>query len=232
VAKKPLNKPKKTAAKATTQRPARPAKAAAPGLDGKKPKPAKVARPPTNDHHPIRRPATGTKRAAEPAAPRRKAAGPGSARKGHPGSERPSAADLAAQAAEVATYLSPEDVEELRTLLMEKRSQLVGDVGTLQDEAQRGSRREAAGDLSSMPVHMADLGTANYELEFTLGLLEGGRAHLQEIEEALERIRKGVYGVCVATGKPIGKARLKAKPWAKYSYEYAMALEKGQHRGL
>jgi DnaK suppressor protein len=229
VAKNPLNNRKKTPAKAVPQRPARVAKAAAPGLDGKKPRPAKVSRPSADNHRPVRRPAAGTKRAAEP---RRKTAGPVPARKPHPGAERPSAADLAAQAAEVATYLSPEDVEELRTLLMEKRSQLVGDVGTLQDEAQRGSRREAAGDLSSMPVHMADLGTDNYELEFTLGLLEGGRAHLQEIDEALERIRKGVYGVCVATGKPIGKARLRAKPWAKYSYEYAMALEKGQHRGL
>ncbi len=133
---------------------------------------------------------------------------------------------------EIETFLTPAEIEEFRLLLIEKRSQLVGDVGTLQDEALRGSRREASGDLSSMPVHMADLGTDNYELEFTLGLLEGGRAQLQEIDEALERIRKGTYGVCLATGKPIGKSRLRAKPWAKYCYEYTLALEKGRNRGL
>jgi len=37
--------------------------------------------------------------------------------------------------------------------------------------------------------------------------------------------------LCVATGRPIGKARLRAKPWALYCYEYALAQEKGQARG-
>lgn len=113
-------------------------------------------------------------------------------------------------------------------MLLEKRATLSGDVGTLQNEAMRGSGREASGDLSSMPVHMADLGTDNYELEFTLGLLQGERAVLNEIDEALARIRNGTYGYCQATGKPIGKARLRAHPWAKYCYEYSLALEKGK----
>ena len=128
------------------------------------------------------------------------------------------------------SYLSRDEAEEFRRMLLEKRAQLVGDVGTLRDEARRGSRTEASGDLSSMPVHMADLGTDNYELEFTLGLLEGGRAVLQEIDEALERVRQGKYGACLATGKPIGKARLRAKPWAQYCYEHTLALESGQRR--
>ena len=125
-------------------------------------------------------------------------------------------------------FLPRKECEEFRLALLEKRAELVGDVGTLQDEALRGSRSEAAGDLSSMPVHMADLGTDNYEMEFTLGLLEGGRAVLNEIEEALERIRNGTYGACLATGRPIGKARLRAQPWAKYCYEYTLALEEGK----
>lgn len=145
-------------------------------------------------------------------------------------------AEVAVPAAPVesvaASHLAPEEVAEFQAMLLEKRAQLLGDVGTLQDEALRGSRREVAGDLSSMPVHMADLGSDNYELEFTLGLIEGERAVVHEIDEALERIRKGTYGICLATGKPIGKARLKAKPWAKYSYEHTLAMEKGRRRGL
>lgn len=124
------------------------------------------------------------------------------------------------------------ELEEFRVMLLEKRAQLIGDLGTLQKEALGGSRREASGDLSSMPVHMADLGTDNYELEFTLGLLEGERAVLGEIDEALQRIRDGTYGVCLGTGKPIGKARLRAKPWAKYCYEYTLAMEKGKPLGF
>lgn len=124
--------------------------------------------------------------------------------------------------------LTKKDLEQFREMLLQKRAELVGDVHTLRREALKGSRQEVAGDLSSMPIHMADLGTDNYELEFTLGLIEGGRAVLQEIDEALERIERGTYGICQATGKPIGKARLRAKPWAKYSYEYVLAQETGK----
>ncbi len=128
--------------------------------------------------------------------------------------------------------LTRAELAEFREMLLQKRAQILGDVSTLQDEALNKNRRDAAGDLSSMPIHMADLGTDNYEQEFTLGLIESERAVLQEIEEALDRTRDGTYGLCIATGKPIGKARLRAKPWACYCYEYALAREKGQARGL
>jgi RNA polymerase-binding protein DksA len=153
-----------------------------------------------------------------------------------PGRRRPAA--MATEPTQVAvepdqraeTFLTPEEVELFRQMLLQKRGEILGDVSTLHDEALNKDRRDAAGDLSSMPIHMADLGTDNYELEFTLGLIEGERAILREIDEALERIRRGTYGVCLATGKPIGKARLKAKPWAKFCYEYTLAQEQGQAR--
>jgi RNA polymerase-binding protein DksA len=127
--------------------------------------------------------------------------------------------------------LSSQDLAQFRDLLLAKRAELIGDVSTMQDEALNRSRQDAAGDLSNMPIHMADLGTDNYEQEFTLGLIEGERALLREIDEALARIANGTYGVCQATGKPIGKARLRARPWAKYCYEYVLAQERGQETG-
>jgi len=127
-----------------------------------------------------------------------------------------------------ARAMSRAECEPFRRLLLEKRAQLAGDVSTLQNEALSRNRQDASGDLSNMPIHMADLGTDNYEQEFTLGLIESERKVLQEIDEALERIKRGTYGVCVATGGPIGKARLKAKPWAKYCYEYTLAQESGR----
>ena len=128
--------------------------------------------------------------------------------------------------------LTRQDIDQFRQLLLQKRAEILGDVSTLHNEALNKDRREAAGDLSSMPIHMADLGTDNYELEFTLGLIEGERTILKEIDEALDRIQQGTYGICVATGRPIGKARLRAKPWAKHCYEYALAQERGQGRRL
>jgi DnaK suppressor protein len=57
--------------------------------------------------------------------------------------------------------------------------------------------------------------------------MDSERKLLREIDEALERIEQKTYGVCLATGIPIRKARLEAQPWAKYSVEYARKLEKG-----
>jgi len=128
-------------------------------------------------------------------------------------------------------HLTAREVEQFRQLLLEKRRQLMGDVGGLQKEA-LNSNRDASGNLSNMPIHMADVGSDHYEQELTLGLIEGEKALLGEINQALERIEKGTYGICQATGQPINKARLNATPWTKYSYEYMLAQESRQHRRL
>ena len=78
-----------------------------------------------------------------------------------------------------------------------------------------------------MPIHMADIGTDNYEQEFALGLMDEEKKLLEEIDAALSRIEDGSYGICEATGKAISKARLKAKPWARYCVEHARKLEQG-----
>jgi len=112
-------------------------------------------------------------------------------------------------------------------MLLEKRREIVGDVNEIEDEALKQSRLDASGDLSSMPIHMADLGTDNYEQEFALGLMDSERKLLREIDDALERIEQGTYGICEGTGKQIPKARLEAQPWARYCIEYARMLEQG-----
>lgn len=126
------------------------------------------------------------------------------------------------------THLSPEELATFRQMLLDKRAELIGDVDNLTNEAQRRSRTEAAGDLSSMPIHMADIGSDNWEQEFTLGLIDNERALLQEIDEALQRISERTYGICLATHKPISVARLRATPWAKYCIEYARLREQGR----
>lgn len=150
----------------------------------------------------------------------------------HRTNNRAAVAELPLVEGKAERALTRQDIEQFRLLLLQKRAEILGDVSTLHNEALNKDRREAAGDLSSMPIHMADLGTDNYELEFTLGLIEGERTILKEIDEALDRIQQGTFGICLATGRPIGKARLRAKPWAKYCYEYALAQEKGQGRRL
>ena len=120
--------------------------------------------------------------------------------------------------------LKAAELEHYRDLLLAKRRELVGDMSSMEREAlQRGG----SSNLSNLPMHMADMGTDNYEQEFTLGLMEKDRNLLREINSALAKIQDGTYGICEGTGKPIGKPRLEAQPWAKYSIEYARQMEKG-----
>ena len=122
------------------------------------------------------------------------------------------------------TRLRPRELDEFRSMLLEKRRTRVGDRSGMEQETFSSN---SGGNLSSMPTHMADVGTDNFEHEFTLGLLESEQAMLSEINEALQRIEDRTYGVCPGTGKTIPKARLRAKPWAKYTVEYTRLLEKG-----
>jgi len=119
------------------------------------------------------------------------------------------------------------DAKHFKELLMEKRREILRNVSEFEDEALRKSRLDASGDLSSMPIHMADLGTDNYEQEFALGLMDSERKLLREIDNALGRLDKKTYGICEGTGKPIPKVRLEAQPWARYCVEYARKLEQG-----
>lgn len=125
------------------------------------------------------------------------------------------------------THLTAKDIAHFRQLLLEKRSEIIGDVSSMENDALKKSRLDAAGDLSSMPIHMADIGTDNYEQEFALGLLDSERKLLHEINDALSRIADGIYGVCEGTGEPIPYARLEASPWARYCVAYARLIEQG-----
>ena len=123
------------------------------------------------------------------------------------------------------THLRPDELEYFRTVLTTKRNELLGAVDHLSNSSMRNNRQDAAGDLSAVPIHMADIGSDNWEQEFTLDLLTAERDLVREIDAALARIDQGTYGICLGTNKPINKSRLKAKPWAKYCIEYARELE-------
>ena len=119
------------------------------------------------------------------------------------------------------------DAKHFKEILLEKRREILRNVTEFEDEALKKSRSDASGDLSSMPIHMADLGTDNYEQEFALGLMDSERKLLREIDNALVRLENKTYGICEGTGKPISKARLEAQPWARYCVNYARMLEQG-----
>ena len=123
--------------------------------------------------------------------------------------------------------LNAKDIQRYRELLLTKRRELLGDVSSMEDEALRNS---GGSNLSNLPIHMADMGTDNYEQEFTLGLVEKDRRILRDIHAALGKLQDGTFGVCEATGLPISKERLEAQPWTRYSIEHARKLEQQRVR--
>ena len=117
--------------------------------------------------------------------------------------------------------MSTAELANYRGELLALRGRLAGDVSSLADEA-LNSEDEASGNLSHVPIHMADLST--YERELTLGLLENEEQTLEEIAAALGRIDEGTFGHCEGCRKAIPKDRLHALPYARYCVECARGL--------
>lgn len=111
------------------------------------------------------------------------------------------------------THLSKTDLARFKEILTANKRALTGDATRLEDEAVRKSKEDAATlDISNF----ADLGSDNYEQEFDLGMLEHQGETLREIDEALERIENGTFGLCDVCGKAIPRGRLMAKPHARF----------------
>ncbi|NLF67708.1 MAG: TraR/DksA family transcriptional regulator [Candidatus Anammoximicrobium sp.] len=117
------------------------------------------------------------------------------------------------------------EMKVYKELLLAIRSRLRGDVYAMADAALNKTRAEASGDLSLMPIHMADVGTDNYEQEFTLSLLQTEEGVLGLVESALERIEDGTYGVCTECQGRIPKTRLTAIPYTPYCVKCASKVE-------
>lgn len=119
------------------------------------------------------------------------------------------------------------EMKAYKQRLLSLRARLRGDVTQMADAALRKRRSDANGDLSSMPIHMADIGTDNFEQEFTLSLMESEEHTLDRIEASLERIEEGTYGQCEECGVKIPKTRLNAIPYASLCVKCAEQQEQG-----
>ncbi len=127
----------------------------------------------------------------------------------------------------MASVMKHDELESYRETLRSLRARLRGDLDQMTDEALGYNQPESSGNLSNVPLHMADVGTENYDQEFTLGLIENERLTLEEIQEALLRIDAGNYGRCLECGDPIARPRLQALPYTRHCIECARKLESG-----
>jgi DnaK suppressor protein len=121
--------------------------------------------------------------------------------------------------------MSPAELDEYRRRLLQLRERLQGDVTHLTKEALSASGGEASGGISNMPLHMADLGTDNFERENTLNLVQNQEHALEEIADALDRIAQRRFGLCEECRIPIPEPRLQALPYARHCVACARKLQ-------
>src|SRR6188768_1015422 len=94
-----------------------------------------------------------------------------------------------------------------RDALVKKRDEIQGTGGI--------KPLQATMDNNSRQGDMADQASGNNEVHIALKLRQTDAKILQAIEEALQRIERGTYGVCRDCGEPIAEARLHAIPWTR-----------------
>ena len=91
---------------------------------------------------------------------------------------------------------------------------------------QNGQVRDATEEQPSFSLHMADAGTDSFDRDLALSRISAEQDALYEIDEAINRIRDGTYGICELTGKRIEAKRLAAIPWTRFSLKAEEQLEK------
>ena len=112
---------------------------------------------------------------------------------------------------------APRRLVHLRAKLLRIRSSLLQRIKRLTEDASE--------DTPGYSIHMADAGTDSFDRDLALGLASFGQEALYEVDEALQRLDDGTYGVCEMTGRAIPWKRLEAIPWTRFSIEAEVQLE-------
>jgi DnaK suppressor protein len=111
----------------------------------------------------------------------------------------------------MATNLSADEQSRFESRLISLRDELREQIAAEEDEVGQFSQSQAD-EFSSQ--HNADLATDVFLEEMAVSTKMTLESELEAVEQALERISEGSYGVCVQCGQPIPKDRLDARPQA------------------
>ena len=100
------------------------------------------------------------------------------------------------------------------------KNQLITESSNLRKEITQSPEESHGEDL-------LDFSADEFQQDQALGELAAETDALNEVNEAIGRIRNGTYGVCEESGKVIPAERLKAVPWTRYTKEVKERMEKG-----
>jgi DnaK suppressor protein len=116
--------------------------------------------------------------------------------------------------------LTPAQMKELKQILDDKQDELRRSILARRD-------RDSAVDPSEIIEELEQASTGQ-EQDVQLRILDKEVKLLREVERALKKFESEEYGLCEGTMEPIGYARLKARPWARYSVTHKEELERIQ----
>ena len=120
------------------------------------------------------------------------------------------------------------EVKPFKEMLLQLRARLRGDVSTLANAALSKSST-ANGSGSSVPSHIADMGSDTFEQDNTILLMNNEGETLSQVENALERVEAGAYGFCTECSGKIPKMRLNAIPYTAYCVKCASEIQSSQY---
>jgi DnaK suppressor protein len=109
--------------------------------------------------------------------------------------------------------LSKKEIDELKDQLVRERTDLQAQLDELEASTFSANQSEMTGEMG-YDEEPADAGTATFEREKDLSLVNNIVDLRDRIDKALAKIDDGTYGLCDRCGKPIEKLRLKALPYA------------------
>lgn len=114
-------------------------------------------------------------------------------------------------------HLSDSQLRTLEHALLEEQQVLERHFEQYNDD----SLSDSTGELSSYDNHPADVGTEMFERSRDMAIDDNMKQQMNEIGEALSRIRKGTYGNCSVCGNPIPFERLSILPYTEYCTEHS-----------
>lgn len=106
-------------------------------------------------------------------------------------------------------------LEAFKKLLLARRERIRGNVRTLGDKTIGKNPANESGDVSRLPIHMADVGSDVFEHDLNLNLVENEVEELELIEDAINKVENKTFGLCETCRKPIPTQRLKVIPYAR-----------------
>ncbi|MFW5775351.1 MAG: TraR/DksA family transcriptional regulator [Chitinivibrionales bacterium] len=122
--------------------------------------------------------------------------------------------------------LTEKELGHFKAKLLAEKQRVLEEMGELQSSNLKQSISDQSGEVSRYSYHLGDTASLSYGREFSMGLSERQSKYLEQVDEALQRIEDGTYGICKVTGELIPLERLEEVPVAKYSVKGKEILER------